>query len=60
MEDEKLEKINNIRICFDEDNILPALNAETLEALGKKSKPVFIEEKCFRPQPEQAPRDWHG
>jgi hypothetical protein len=47
MEHEKQAKINDIRISFENDNILPELNAETLEALGKKSKPVLLKKSVL-------------
>lgn len=36
------EKISKIKIDFTKDNILPELNAEDLEELGVKSKPVLL------------------
>jgi hypothetical protein len=40
--EEKQRKIGSVRIDFNGDNILPGLNAEDLEALGKSDKPVQL------------------
>jgi hypothetical protein len=40
--EEKQKKIDSVKIDFDRDNILPELNKEDLEELGKASKPVLL------------------
>jgi len=40
--EEKQNKIDSINIDFEHDNILPELNQEDLDELGKKSKPVLL------------------
>ena len=43
----KQAKINSIQISFENDNILPELNTETLEALGRRSKPVLLKKSVL-------------
>ena len=44
---EKQRKIDSIKIDFSKDNILPELNKEDLEALGKESKPVLFKKSTI-------------
>ena len=41
------EKISKIKIDFTKDNILPELNAEDLEELGKSNKPVLVSKRML-------------
>lgn len=41
------EKIERISIDFSKDNYLPELNPETLEAMGKSSKPVLLKQNII-------------
>jgi hypothetical protein len=40
-------KIASVKIDFDKDNILPGLNAQTLQALGKPDKPVMLKKSII-------------
>ena len=44
---EKQKKINNISIDFDNDNMLPGLNKETLDELGVEDKPVLLKKSVL-------------
>ncbi|MDR1439919.1 MAG: hypothetical protein LBJ10_07905 [Clostridiales bacterium] len=44
---EKRRKIGSVRIDFSRDNVLPELNKEDLDELGKPSKPVLLKKSVI-------------
>ena len=62
-EAEKQKKIASVKIVFGEDNVLPGLNSEDLEELGKENKPVLFKksviEKNKKHHPELSEDDYN-
>lgn len=52
---EKQKKIDSINIDFDNDNILPGLNRETLEELGVEDKPVLLSKRVLEKNTNRHP-----
>ena len=52
---EKQNKIDSVKIDFETDNILPGLNKEDLESLGKEDKPVLLKKNIIDRNEKQHP-----
>ena len=53
--EERQKKIDSINIDFDNDNILPGLNAETLQEFGFEDKPVLLKKTVLDKNAERHP-----
>ena len=62
-DDERQNKIGSVNIIFDQDNILPGLNKEDLEELGKEDKTVILKKSIIdlnlQKHPEVDPNNYN-
>jgi len=54
-DEDKQKKIDSVNIDFSRDNILPELNKEDLEELGKENKPVLLKKNIIDKNTERHP-----
>lgn len=62
--EDKQKKIDSIKIDFSKDNVLPRLNVEDLEKLGKEDKPVLLKKNIIdrnaKRHPDVKPEEYNA